>query len=215
MLSTIYNIYAKIFAPTHCNYCKIFLDQNNVFCNICESKIRPIPSITMKLNKNYNITVFAVSDYKDPIKNLILAKGSSNILASKQLGSLIWDKSVISNIDFDYLVPIPLHWARYASRSFNQAEEIAKVIANKSGKQVANIVKRVKYTQFQSNFSGVKRKFNVKDAFELIDDKKYYNKNLLIVDDLMTTGSTINSVAQELIKLKPKSISAIVACRVI
>lgn len=142
---------------------------------------------------------------------------SSNILPSKFIGKLIWNMTNVSNIEFDYLVPIPLHWSRYIKRGFNQSEVIALEISRMSKKPVIDILKRVKITKYQSSLNVQKRVENVKSAFEIsIDDKSLYTgKNLLIVDDLFTSGSTLLSAARELSKLNPASIKAIVACRVV
>lgn len=161
--------------------------------------------------------VFAISDYKDPIKSLILAKSSSNIVASNQLGNLIWELTYVRNIAFDYMIPVPLHWTRYAKRGFNQSEEIANILAEKSGKPISKLLKRVKRTPFQSKIMVQARVGNVADAFQLkkLRENVYEGKHLLLIDDLSTTGSTLKFAARELIKLKPASITAVVAARVV
>ena len=179
------------------------------------------------------MTVYSVSDYRYPLKKLILSKIFSNYLASYQLAHIIWDKTDIKNLDFDFIVPVPLHWSRYAKRGFNQAEIMAHELSKLSGKPVLDIVRRNKKTFFQSLLLSHQRRENLKNAFEikkysftsrlisrLIPIKQrdltiYENKKLLIVDDLMTTGATLVNIAKELNKLKPAKISAVVACRTV
>lgn len=178
-------------------------------------------TVTIEVTKKYKVKVFSISEYKYPVKSLVLAKGGSDILSSRALGQLAWDLTYLKNAEFDYIIPVPLHWRRYAERGFNQAQEMANVISKKSGKPVVNLLKRVKSTQRQSELSPQNRVLNVHDAFELnIKNlpeyiKKYENKKILIVDDLLTTGSTIKSMTKVLIELKPESVIAIVACRVV
>ena len=195
----------------------MFLSERNVFCVTCAQKIQPIVSINLQITKTHDVKVFAVAGYSDPLKKLILAKGWSDISASNQLGQLTWDMTNIRHIDFDCIVPIPLHWMRFAKRGYNQAAEIAYVIAQQSGKPVFDILKRIKRTQFQSGLVHAKRADNVKDAFIVRDMQKktYKNKHILLVDDLMTTGATLKVAAKELLKLRPRAVTIVVVCRVV
>jgi len=213
----VYNSFLNIIAPPFCAYCKKFLTYDLVFCMQCKDNIAPIVSITRSITKKYRMKVFAVSDYKDPLKKLILAKRWGAIVASRQLGQILWEVSYVKNVDFDYIVPISLHWTRFARRGFNQAQEIAQVLAEKSGKPIVNLLKRSKRTAYQSQLVYVQRSENLKNAFVLnkAEKNKYNNKHLLLVDDLMTTGATLQAGARELLKLKPRIITAAVICRVI
>jgi ComF family protein len=163
------------------------------------------------------MTVFAISDYKDPLKKLILAKSWSDSLASYQMGQLLWEMVPLHNLDCDVIVPIPLHWTRYARRGFNQAHEIARVISKKKNIPIQHVIKRHKRTVYQSAVSSHARIDNVKDAFVLNDAyvKEYEGKHILLVDDLMTTGATLRAAAKVLLKLKPRKITVAVVCRVI
>ncbi len=179
--------------------------------------IKPIVSTMLPITKRYKIKVLAISGYQEPLKSLILAKGWSNIVASYQLGELIWDQTYVKNMPIDYLVPVPLHWTRFARRGYNQAQEIAQILAQKSGKKVAHLLKRTQRTVQQSKLEQEKRQKNVKGAFALsVNNKKdFYKKHIVLVDDLMTTGATLQAASRELLKLKPASLIAVVACRVV
>jgi ComF family protein len=211
------NGFCSLFFPSLCAYCKSFLTKDTIFCNACTQKIFPIVSKEIDITKSFSIKVFAITDYKDPLKKLILAKGWSDSLASYQLGQLLWEMTPLASIDYDVIVPIPLHWTRYAWRGFNQAEEIAKVIQKKKKVPLVNFLKRVKKTAFQSELVATMRAENVKEAFVLNNDHKnsYKNKHILLIDDLMTTGSTIRAAARVLLQLKPRKITVAVICRVI
>lgn len=215
--SRVYHACLDIVAPPICAGCKLFLRQRATLCPECLEKITPVASVIMPITGKYELKVFAISGYADPIKPLILSKSWSNVVASTQLGELIWQLTPLRYVAFDYIIPVPLHWMRYAKRGYNQAEEMANVIAYKSGKPVEHLVKRVKRTQFQSALELPKRALNVEDAFTLHTRQAglYKGKHLLIVDDLLTTGATLRSTARELIRLQPASIVAVVAARVV
>jgi competence protein ComFC len=203
--------------PSLCAGCREFLSERNILCTECAFKIFPIVSKQIDVTTNFAVTVFALSDYKDPLKKMILAKRWSDPLASAQLGELLWKMTLLETIDCDFITSIPLHWTRYAARGFNQAQEIAKVIRKKKKVPLVQILKRVKKTAFQFDLTSASRGANVKDAFELhnADIALYKNKHILLVDDLMTTGATIREAAKELLKLKPRKITVVVICRVI
>lgn len=206
----------NLISPAYCAYCKDFLTKRDILCIDCFEKIDPIVSVQIPITKTHKMTVLAICDYQEPLKSLILAKSWGDIVVSKQLGDLIWRMTYFKHMPCDYLIPIPLHWMRYAKRGYNQAEEIAKVLAQHRNVAVKNLLKRTKHTPFQSSLSYEKRLPNVKEAFELstTDYEKYHNKHLILVDDLMTTGSTLASCAKALLPLKPASITAVVVCRV-
>jgi len=171
----------------------------------------------MPITTTKSVKVFAAAAYREPIKTLIMAKKWSDSVASVQLGQLVWDNTNVPNIAIDYVIPVPLHWTRFAKRGFNQAHEIARVIVQKSGGRMAPILKRSKRTTFQAGLKSAERMVNVHDAFVLkkCDVTLYKDKHLVIVDDLLTTGSTVRAAAKLLFELKPASITVVVACRVI
>lgn len=163
------------------------------------------------------MTVLAISDYKDPLKKLILAKGWSDALASYNMGQLMWHHLPLQQLDYDVIVPIPLHWTRYAWRGFNQAHEIARVIEKKKNVPLCHLLKRVKKTAFQSTLVSSLRVENLKEAFVLngVQAHEYVGKHILLIDDLMTTGSTLRAAAKVLLALKPRKITVAVVCRVV
>jgi ComF family protein len=206
----------RALSPWACVYCKAFLKQNDVFCTACFLKLKPVVSFMLPVTTTRSVKIFAACAYQEPIKTVIVAKSWSDHCASKQLAQLIWQMTDIKNIPCDYIIPIPLHWTRYAKRGFNQAYEMGKCVSSKNNAPVADILKRIKRTPFQSKVIFKQRLENVQDAFELknIDAELYKGKHLMIVDDLMTTGSTIKAAAKILFQLKPASINVVVASRV-
>lgn len=207
----------QIIAPPFCAHCKNFLKVRSIFCIACTQKIDQVVSVQIPISPSKNMMVMAACAYQEPVKSLIIAKSWGDIIAGQQLGQLVWEYSYFKHVPCDYLIPVPLHWMRQAKRGYNQAEEIAKTLATYKSAQVAPIVMRVRNTPFQSSVAHDHRYTNVKQAFQLkeIDASLYHNKHLVIVDDLMTTGSTLSQVAKTLLPLQPASLTAIVVCRVV
>lgn len=100
----------------------------------------------------------------------------------------------------DALIPVPLHRSRKIKRGYNQAEIIAKKISKLSGIPVyKGVLKRVKKTKPQKELNDNERKKNVENAFK-IQGNIVELKKVIIVDDIYTTGSTIDACAKQLLK---------------
>jgi ComF family protein len=101
--------------------------------------------------------------------------------------------------DFDLLLPVPLHRTRLADRTYNQSERLAAGIANVWKVPVAHpaLVRRKKPTKSQTSLSDTERWENVKDAFVLSRKAalELQDKRVVIIDDVLTTGATIASIA--------------------
>jgi len=213
--STLYHAFLAVISPPFCTHCGTFLPCRAVLCDPCCKKIKPIVTKLVPVTGKYPVTLFAISSYEDPLKSLILAKSYRDHVASAQLGQLVWELTDIRNVPFDCIVPIPLHWRRFAKRGYNQTAEIARIIAQKSGKPLINALKRTTHRPFQAQVERDERDENVKGAFILKPHKKELlaGKHVLIVDDLFTTGATMKTATRELIRSKPSQITAVVACR--
>jgi ComF family protein len=112
--------------------------------------------------------------------------------------------------EINVIVPVPLHRTRLAERGFNQADVIARAISSQSGTTVVKALKRVRPTPSQTHLSVSERIENMRGAFSLSRyASEIKGKHILIVDDVMTTGSTLASVAETLLEAKPKTISTL------
>ena len=104
----------------------------------------------------------------------------------------------------DLVVPIPLHRKRLNKRGYNQSEYFARGLAKSLGSKVDSktLIRRT-YQSSQTKLLTFERVLNVEDAFQCNEPEKFGNKNILLVDDVLTTGSTIASAANELNKSAP------------
>lgn len=100
--------------------------------------------------------------------------------------------------DIDIITFVPLHSRRYVERGFNQAEKIAIICGKILNKPVTNLLKRTRYTHPQAQFKRQERLVNLQNAFCLENKKDVFGKNVLVVDDVFTTGSTIQECAKVL-----------------
>lgn len=207
----------QVLYPSFCAYCTVLLPQDTVLCDVCAAQVKPIFSHDIMITPTKKMTVYAASAYQDPLKSLILAKLHSHSLASIQLARIMVSKTILTTYQADVIVPIPLHWSRYMWRGYNQAELIAAHIAQHTKKPMMHILKRAKKTPFQSSIVPQERMANVKDCFvvDMSLQEHIAGKHIILIDDLMTTGSTLTAAAKTLLPFKPASIATFVACRVV
>ena len=99
---------------------------------------------------------------------------------------------------WDVVVPVPLHAIRLKKRGYNQSEQFAIGLAEILEIPVSTALKRIKHTETQTNKSRIQRWENVENVFE-IESKILADKKVLLVDDVMTTGSTLAACANTLL----------------
>jgi len=109
--------------------------------------------------------------------------------------------------DIDAVLPVPLHWRRKWWRGFNQALEIAKPLARHLGVPIIHDIRRRRATPPQSGLSAAQRARNLRSAFTA--GRRLHHRHVLIVDDVITTGATIEQVARTLRRGGADAVSAI------
>ena len=112
--------------------------------------------------------------------------------------------------DADMIVPIPLFWWKNLRRGYNQAALLSEIISQECNIQVNNIIKRIENTKSQTKLDEQARKKNVFNAFAL-KSNGIEDKTVLLVDDVITTGATINECARVLKDAGAKDVYSCVA----
>jgi ComF family protein len=139
------------------------------------------------------------SDYR-PMIHKLKYKGKYNIglRLGEELGVCLDNSSLYSDISM--LVPVPLHPAKERMRGYNQSEYIAYGISNIMNLPIEkrNLI-RTKYTQTQTRKSTAERWENVKSVFDVRDKSRLNGEHILLIDDVITTGSTIESCASTIL----------------
>lgn len=208
-----------LFYPELCMGCSdALLEQEELICSSC---LYHLPwtdfhldnnNETMQLLKGKFPFVFACSMlYLSPessVEQLIYnLKYKNHPQVGFSLGLMYGKKLVESRVfeEIDILVPIPLHAKRLRKRGYNQSEYFAKGLAKALGKDVdVSLLKRKKYQTSQTKMAAVDRYQNVAEAFSCVNPQKETTLNILLVDDVLTTGATITAAVECLLKEMPQ-----------
>jgi ComF family protein len=167
------------------------------------------PKVNLGLPKVDFPQVLALADYQWPLSKLLTGlKFSKNIPNAHALAAL-FVKYCLNSIPIlpQLIIPMPLHKNRYLYRKYNQSIELAKQIGKLSQLHMdTSILSRRKSTSAQTNLSGVQRRKNLRNAFEIneVSQLRLNNfKHVALFDDVITTGSTMNCAYHTLLKHNP------------
>lgn len=220
-------ILENLFFYTKCNWCgntnTIYLNQN-LFCKDCINCIKKENLIyckscgnktsnclECKISPKYNeIKIFTT--YDGILREIILNykfKFYKNI--SKVLANLIEDDltKFINEKEIDVILPVPSSKNVEKQRGFNHLEEILKNIPRCKILLTKNLLK-IKNTPLQIEVSGNQRRENLKGSFYIKNYKDLENKNILVFDDILTTGATLMEIFFTLEKINTKGLYAYV-----
>lgn len=230
----------KIFLPPRCIKCGAILSDDDGLCSECFNQLNFITApycykcghpfeqaaSTKKMLcascAKKNKTPFRLNRsalyYDDISKDLILAlkfmdKTENAKTLAKWLnmaGYDIWQEGV------DVLVPVPLHYKRLIKRRYNQSALLVKELSKLTGIKAdyTSLIKH-KSTKPQVQFSGHERVKNVRGAFSVKHIEKIKGKRVVLIDDVMITGSTLKECALALKSAGAKSVDTLTVARVI
>lgn len=192
-----------------CPSCKEEEKFDEIFCEECSTKIDRVDYYeyedTISMNLSYPLF------YNEFTKNLIAKykfRGETHLY--KSLGKLMYETGVKYGVfnNINLIVPVPLYNKNYKKRGYNQSELLAKQIGELSGLQVrTDLLQKIKRTKVQHDLSPTDRMTNLRNSIAVAED--IYKYKVLLIDDVYTTGATINSIVNAMNK-SPAYIEAMV-----
>lgn len=145
------------------------------------------------------ISLFKINENDNVLNPIHKFKYMGITQIGTEFGTML--SKLINPNDYDLIIPIPIHHARKRERGFNQSEIIGKSISEKTAiPQCIDSLIRAKYTYSQAKLNREERKTNLIEKFKVIDSEKVFDKRLLLIDDVLTTGTTANHCAEILLK---------------
>jgi len=217
------NIY-NIFFPIKCGYCDEITENGSYICNKCNKKIdieelknrckfcgtkiinkNRICSKCIEEKKYYDEFIF-FSEYEGVLKDKMLAykfndKKYLKDFFAQELSKFLYDVQV------DCVTGVPITKERLRERGYNQTNLIAKEISkNLSIEYIPDMLVKIRDTEHQSKLSKTERKFNIKNCFKVADIYNINEKKILLIDDIFTTGATVNECSKMLKKAGAKKV---------
>jgi competence protein ComFC len=157
---------------------------------------------------------YSFGSYEGSLRDLIrLFKYSKIETLSKPLGRLLLEV-LPRDQSFDLVTAMPMHWYRRWERGFNQADLLAKPVARKYGLKVAPLLRRVRLGKRQAGLGATERHKNLKGAFQLARNARVEGKRILLIDDVLTTGTTLAAATAVLKDAGAKWVSVLTVARV-
>ena len=154
----------------------------------------------------------AIGEYDGPLRAIVHAlKYDGRRSLARPLAGLLTQHGGSLLAGADLVVPVPLHRSRKRARGFNQAAEIARHLPVAR----ANVLKRVRPTASQTDLPAAQRHANVRNAFALRRHANVAGLTLVLVDDVSTTGATLESCARVLREAGAREVRALTAARVV
>ena len=235
---TLFQKIIDIILPPRCLLCGKILSDRNGLCETCFEKIRFIGTPCcrkcgqpLQSGKSVDYCPLCVSDNKNPFRmqrsRVYYDENSRPLIVNFKFhdktenaeflarwlftaGHDIWEKGA------DLLIPVPIHSTRLRERKFNQSALLCCELSKITKIPVEyTILQKYKKTKPQVECNGLTRIRNVKNAFSVKDAEKLKNKRIVLVDDVMTTGSTLKECAKVLLQAEVASVDALTIARVI
>lgn len=186
-----------------CLFCGNEEDIKNYICNYCKDNMEYL-NREVDLDSPYLGKVVYSLFYNEFIREKIyLYKYENYGYLYKSLGEIllktIYEKNLMENIDV--ITYVPIHRRRKAIRGYNQSELIAKYLSKILDIPLSRekLIK-IKHTKPQNKLNRYDRMKNIEGVFKIVDSTEFENKEILIIDDIITTGSTIKECAKVLLE---------------
>jgi len=127
-------------------------------------------------------------------------------LLGRAMAGIVRADHILSGADI--ITPIPLHWWKRTRRGYNQSVILSRMISTETGIRLEYLLRRIRNTRTQTRLSAEERRENVRNAFAL-SDVCVQSKKILLIDDVLTTGATVNECARV---LKEQGAAAVYSC---
>ncbi len=201
-----------ILFPPQCAGCK---RSGTLLCASCFAQMQPATLLPYRQEWQALHGLVAVNRYLDPLRACIhaLKYGGVTKLA-EPLGMLLAQAYLRYNLDADMFVSVPLHSERYKQRGYNHAHLLANVCATTLEVPLREeILVRSRATTAQVGLSAYDRHQNVAGAFSYVASpttESIYKRNIIIIDDVCTTGATLDACAATLLRAGAASVRGLV-----
>ncbi|MFM8717274.1 MAG: ComF family protein [Spartobacteria bacterium] len=236
MFPALFEPLLTLFFPAHCAGCAVVVAEGYDFCPTCESTIEFIKTPRCQIcSQPFDGMAgeFECPNCRGAAFHfefavcVVRSRGAIRELIHRlKYHREIWIVSVLARIlahgladerfsgeQFDAIVPVPLHSKRLREREFNQSALLAARLSRVTGIPVRDVLARSRYTGTQTALDRSERRQNLRNAFSLRKNASVTDQNLLLIDDVLTTGSTLDACASVLLEQGAESVRALTLAR--
>jgi competence protein ComFC len=203
--------------PSNCHLCGLPTSiKDNSICHDCVGKIRiinkkidadDINCSVENYRKIYFSEVISLSDYSDHIKKILYSiKTYNKKEIAVQISPLMTNMVLEYKNKIDIITYVPMHWKKIIKRGFNQSEVIASEISKQMKIRITGTLASVSNTFNQKSLLRDLRFFNTVGKFKVRNKNGFYGKNVLLIDDVFTTGATLNECSRILTEAGAKQV---------
>ena len=218
LLENVGDFFVNLLYPPRCIFCGEITIDKSIICPPCKKALadelnNKSPDVYKKNFQNIN-KYAAVLEYNSFTKKAVIdLKHHGRREACQFFGELLFDeyKNIYGDRAFDAIIPVPMHKIKKHKKGFNQAELIAREISKRANSKVLlDCLVKPKYKKQQKLLSGQMRRENAMGAYKVIDEDLIRGKSILLVDDICTTGSTLDSCARILLACGAREVCGMV-----
>ena len=212
----VFDYILSLIYPPKCVFCGTVIDKSDI-CEECEKTLPFTKGDSIYQKFPFVDKCISPLYYKDYVRRAFLRfKFAGCSCYSRRLGGIM-SECAENNLDcgsIDMISCIPLSRKRMHDRGYNQAELLAKEISKKVGVEYLPTLKKIRHNTAQSTIKDSKqRAANVIGAYRVVDAEKVKGKYILLVDDVVTTGSTVSECARILKKSGAKAVYCVTLAR--
>jgi len=211
---------ADLIYPAVCQTCGVRLKFTNTkfLCQDCldEVSYTQAPCFLSYEKKVYFDKLWSVCIYNGVVKKCIhLFKYKNRLCLLNAFEEMLtnFTKKFVDIEKIDWLAPVPLHRTTFSQRGFNQSRLLAKSLSKAFDKRLCNCLLKARPTVSQSGLTKHQRSANVKGVFKIKKTTNIKDKTILLIDDVFTTGSTINECSKVLRRAGARSVEALTLAR--
>ncbi|KRD11577.1 amidophosphoribosyltransferase [Flavobacterium sp. Root901] len=219
-----YKFLIDLFFPKVCSGCRsVLMTNETVLCTNCRHEL-PLTQYYLDSNnqavkkfygkiETEHVSAFVYFNKKGIVQELI---HNLKYKGHEEIGTVLGNwyvedlKELKLKTPFDAVIPVPLHPRKFRERGYNQVTTFGKALAE--GLKIPyndSILYRKKYSKTQSKKNLLGRSENIEDIFDSVFTEESSNKHFLIVDDVLTTGATLEACSRALLKIPGAKISIV------
>ena len=190
--------------PDRCPFCGKVIEEGQLSCDSCREDFLTDHTPIISGASGYR----CVSSFyhKGYVRRMILrVKYHDRIQYLPQIAVILAQdiKTAFQGEQFDLITAVPMHFREQKKRGYNQSVILSKELSKQLDIPYRETLEKVKDTPAQHSLKLKERKTNLKGAFRCIDPEKLKARNILIVDDIITSGSTLSECCKTLVKAQP------------